>query len=832
MPFTLNKIMLAGMLLSPMHVIANDISGMVVDENNQPIANATVEIVNTNNRVTSNTSGNFRLSDLSSGAIELHITAPNFVHKTLDFDLNKDMNNVNVILQPSSLEVIDVFASPFHASVIESSLPITVLAGDALRLAQTSTLGETLNSQAGVHSSYFGGVASSPIIRGLDGPRVMITQNGLDASDVSRVGADHIVAAESATAQQIEVLRGPATLFYGSGAIGGVVNVVDERIPQTNETKARILVSNNSVNSGKNISGAGQLGLDNVVLYADGIWRDADAYKAGTKIDNTQFDGTGFTLGASYLLDNGFVGLSFENTDRQYGLPGHEHGEHEDHEDEHDEDHEHDDDHDEDAHDVFSDMQQDRVQLLSDLYFDNQFFSKVSTKLAYTDYTHAEIEEGEVGTRFNNTTSEGKLTFLHQPMSGWKGGVSLHAKYSEFDAVGEEAFTPGSSTRMLGLALMEEKHIGDVLLQVGARIERVTIAADHIEFDPELFADDHMEHAAEHDDHDEDHGVDHDDEHNDEHGDDHSDHLMEFDFDETFTPTSISVGAVWEYTDGYNLGLSLSRAQRAPSSAELLANGLHIGTGSYELGAVYDLHEHDDEMEVELRESAPQLETSNNIDLTLRKFSGDLGFVFNVFYNRVDNYYFEDDLGFTFDAGHDDHGDHDEADMHDDHHDDHDDHGDEHSDEEGAPVFLFTPQDVELYGFEAQVNYAINTNWTVTAQGDMIRGKRQDGGDLARIPPSRISSALNYAASNWDARIDVKHVFEQDRITTLETNTPAYTMVDISANWYITQDKWDWVAYVKVDNVTDELAQVHQSFLKDITPLPGRNIVLGLRGEF
>mgnify|MGYP000489421501 CR=1 FL=1 len=813
MPFTLNKIMLAGMLLSPMHVIANDISGMVVDENNQPIANATVEIVNTNNRVTSNTSGNFRLSDLTSGAIELHITAPNFVHQTLDFDLNKDINNVNVILQPSSLEVIDVFASPFHASVIESSLPITVLAGDALRLAQTSTLGETLNSQAGVHSSYFGGVASSPIIRGLDGPRVMITQNGLDASDVSRVGADHIVAAESATAQQIEVLRGPATLFYGSGAIGGVVNVVDERIPQTNETKARILVSNSSVNSGKNISGAGQLGLDNVVLYADGIWRDADAYKAGTKIDNTQFDGTGFTLGASYLLDNGFVGLSFENTDRQYGLPGHEHGEHEDREDEHDEDHEHDDDHDEDAHDVFSDMQQDRVQLLSDLYFDNQFFSKVSTKLAYTDYTHAEIEEGEVGTRFNNTTSEGKLTFLHQPMSGWKGGVSLHAKYSEFDAVGEEAFTPGSSTRMLGLALMEEKHIGDVLLQVGARIERVTIAADHIEFDPELFADDHMEHAAEHDDHDEDHGVDHDDEHNDEHGDDHSDHLMEFDFDETFTPTSISVGAVWEYTDGYNLGLSLSRAQRAPSSAELLANGLHIGTGSYELGAVYDLHEHDDEMEVELRESAPQLETSNNIDLTLRKFSGDLGFVFNVFYNRVDNYYFEDDLGFTFDAGHDDHG-------------------DEHSDEEGAPVFLFTPQDVALYGFEAQVNYAINTNWTVTAQGDMIRGQRQDGGDLARIPPSRISSALNYAASNWDAKIDVKHVFEQDRITTLETNTPAYTMVDISANWYITQDKWDWVAYVKVDNVTDELAQVHQSFLKDITPLPGRNIVLGLRGEF
>ena len=283
------KLLASGLVLAPVTVLANDISGVIVDAQNQPISNATVEIVNTQQSVTSNAAGQFTLTDLSAGALELHITAPDFVHKNLDFDLNGDVTNVSVQLMPSSLEVIDVFASPFHASVIESSLPVTVLAGDALRLAQTSTLGETLNNQVGVHSTFFGGVASSPIIRGLDGPRVMITQNGLDASDVSRVGADHIVAAESATAQQIEVLRGPATLFYGSGAIGGVVNVVDERIPQNNDTKARVLVSNSSVNSGKNVSGAGQLGLGNVVLYADGVWRDADAYKAQNVIEETQY---------------------------------------------------------------------------------------------------------------------------------------------------------------------------------------------------------------------------------------------------------------------------------------------------------------------------------------------------------------------------------------------------------------------------------------------------------------------------------------------------------------------------------------------------------------
>lgn len=798
------KLLSTTLLFAPITVLANDVTGVIVDAQNKPIANASIEIVNSQKNATSNAAGQFTLTDLPSGAIELHVTADQFVHQNVDMNITGDMNNVNVQLQASSLEIIDVFASPFHASVIESSLPVTVLAGDALRLAQTSTLGETLNNQVGVHSSFFGGVASSPIIRGLDGPRVMITQNGLDASDVSRVGADHIVAAESATAQQIEVLRGPATLFYGSGAIGGVVNVVDERIPQTNETKARVLVSNSSVNSGKNISGAGQLGLGDIVLYADGVWRDADAYKAQNIIEETQFEGTGFTLGASYLLDNGFVGLSYENTDRQYGLPGHAHDEHDDHED--------DADHLDEEHSVYSDMQQDRVQLLSDLYFDDMFFSKVSTKFSYTDYTHAEIEEGLVGTRFNNTTSEGKLTLLHQPMSGWKGGISIHGKYSDFDAVGEEAFTPASSTRMLGLALMEEKHIGNVLLQLGARVERVNISAEHIEFDPEIFAEGHHDEVSE--------SAAVDGAMDDSLVDDHADHLQEFDFDQTFTPVSISAGAVWEFTNGYNIGVSLARAQRAPSSAELLANGLHIGTGNYEIGTVYELHEHVGETELELREHDLELETSNNIDFTFRKFSGDLGLIFNVFYNRVDNYYFEDDLGFGIAADHA----HDEEEVTMD--------ADEHADEELAPVFLFTPQDVELYGIEAQVNYALNSNWKIAAQGDWIRGRLQDGGNLARIPPKRLSSTITYNANNWDTSVAVKHVFNQSKITSLETQTPSYTMLDVNSNIYLSQGKWDWVAYLKIENVTDELAYVHQSFLKDITPLPGRNFVVGIRGEF
>jgi len=352
---------------------------------------------------------------------------------------------------------------------------------------------------------------------------------------------------------------------------------------------------------------------------------------------------------------------------------------------------------------------------------------------------------------------------------------------------------------------MEEKHVGDVLIQFGARVERVTVTSDHIEFDPEIFVEGHHDEIVG----EEIAGAE----------DDHTDHLQEFDFDQTFTPTSISLGAVWEFTEGYNLGVSVARAQRAPSSAELLANGLHIGTGNYEIGAVYALHEHDGETELELRETDAQLETSNNIDFTFRKFSGDLGLVLNVFYNRVDNYYFENDLGISIEAGHEDHADEPIADQ-------------AHADEEMAPVFLFTPQDVELYGIEAQVNYALNSQWQLAAQGDWIRGRLQDGGNLARIPPKRVSSTITYSGSNWDASVAVKRVFNQNQISSFETQTPGYTMLDLTSNLYLSQGKWDWVAYLKIENMTDELAYVHQSFLRDVTPLPGRNVVLGLRGEF
>ena len=202
----------------------------------------------------------------------------------------EDITNLNVVLPRSVMEVIDVHATPLHTSSIESALPINVLREDELKMKQAATLGETLKNEVGVHSSYYGPVASTPIIRGLDGPRVLITQNGLDVGDASRVGPDHVVATETSTATQIEVLRGPATLFYGSGAIGGVVNVVDDRVPTSSDDQVDYLLQYNDVANEQQASVNIQTGTDNIAFHLDAFWRDSKDYKLAGEADSHNED--------------------------------------------------------------------------------------------------------------------------------------------------------------------------------------------------------------------------------------------------------------------------------------------------------------------------------------------------------------------------------------------------------------------------------------------------------------------------------------------------------------------------------------------------------------
>jgi len=815
------------------NVFAQDIKGFVTNSQGKAISNAKVAVVNSSQQVVTDKNGQFILSGLTEGTFELHVTAKNYSHKNRQVTVSKtDLSGVDFQLHASVMEVIDVHATPLHSSTIESALPVNVIASDELRLKQASTLGETLKNEVGVHSTYFGPVSSSPVIRGMDGPRVMVTQNGLDAGDASRVGPDHVVTSETATAQQIEVLRGPSTLFYGSGAIGGVVNVVDSRVPTSLDSSFDYMIKHNDVASEDEASFALNTSSGQLAFHLDAFWRDGDDYKIpgyaesehaheggheehedhdehddhdeheeerGAKgiLPNSASESSGVTVGSSYVLDNGFVGFSFGRMTREYGIPGHSHGGHEeghdDHEDEHDDN--------EEGHEenVYADLEQDRIQMLSELTFDQAFINKVSSKFSYTDYQHREIEDGEVGTIFNNEMTEVRFDVFHQEYLGWKGAWTLHYKNTDFEAVGAEAFTPPSDTTTYAFAWLEEKHLSDnLLVQLGLRVERVEIEAGHSGLE---FHDDHDdEHGAEHDEHDE-----HDDEH--------------FFDNQSFTPVSLSAGLVWDYQHGYNLGLSLSYSQRAPSAAELFSNGPHIGTNSYELGALYEIHHEDDEVHFDLGDQTINLETATNIDITWRKFEGDFGFVIGAFYNQVDDYFYQAETGLYADDGHE----HDEHDEHDEH---------EGEEEEGLPVYIYQQANVDMYGIEAEFIYKWNDSFRTSLFTDFIKAKIDGGESLPRISPMRIGGEFDYQANNFAAQLSVVHYFEQDDVSEHESPTDAYTMVDANVNYYLDGVGNDFVFFLKVNNITDEEARVHTSFLKDVAPLPARSIEFGIRGSF
>lgn len=784
--------------------LANTISGVVNDPQGQPVANAEVDVIGAAAKTRTDQQGRFVLSNVPVREVELHLAARRFAHSNIKLNVPANgLANVELVLKPSTFEIIDVTASPLHASLTESALPVSVLAGDRLKMQQAATLGDTLRKEVGVHSNFHGGVASSPIIRGLDGPRVLIMQNGLDAGDASRVGPDHSVATEASTAAQIEVLRGPATLFYGSGAIGGVVNIVDERVPGNSTPRAEWLAELQSVDSAKLVAGSMVNGNADYAVYLDGFWRDTINYQAPgdwqaevhdehdddhahdhgathqRRIANTASTSKGFTVGGSRLLDNGFVGLSYGRLAREYGIPGHSHGDA--------------------AEEVLADKQQDRLQLQSELFFTNPWIRQVNSRLAVTDYQHAEIENGEVGTVFKNKSREARFEVFHQPFYDWKGGLSVHYKYSDFAAVGSEAFTPPSETTMLALGWMTERHFGPVLLQLGARLEQVDLTAAQVRL-PELPL-----HAHDDDGHDHEHS----------HGGGTAITRI-FDVDNRYAPLSFSAGLVWDFAEGYNLGVSVARSERAPSAAELLSFGPHIGTRSYEIGSLFRLNDEQDGFE--LNHNGFAMELSRNLDLTLRKFSGDFGFVLNAFYNRVDNYFYQRNTGFFAEFTHEHAGDHDH---------DHD-HG--HSDE--LPVYLFATEDVDLHGFEAQFIWQLSAPYRLTVQGDYIRARLRDGGELPRTPPMRLMTELAYQGNHFDADFSISRYFRQDKTAEFEDASGGYTLLDASVSYRFNLGSQDLVAYVKAQNLTDELGLVHTSFLRDITPLPGRSFAVGLRGTF
>lgn len=415
----------------------------------------------------------------------------------------------------------------------EAVAPASALSGTPLLLRSRSTLGQTLDGLPGVSSTYFGPNASRPIIRGLDGERVRILQNGGASLDASSLSYDHAVALDPIAVERVEVLRGPGALLWGGSAIGGAVNVIDNRIPRepVQGIAGRADVSHASGNREK--SGAVMLegGTQRFGLHADVFSRNAGDTRVpvdlgctrggetsfARRICNSAASADGGAVGGSMFFDRGYLGASLGTFRTGYGTVA---------EDE-----------------VTIGMRSNRLAVEGEVRGLGGFFESIKGQASRTDYRHTEFEAGEPGTVFRNRGNSLRVEARHAPWGGVSGVWGLQVEDARFSADGEEAFAPYSRTRQAALFAYEEWARGWGKLTFGARAEQVTVRS----FGHPL--------------------------------------LEQFEPGERrFTPGSLALGALWNLAPGWQLTGNLARSERAPKDYELYANGPHIATGAFEVG--------------------------------------------------------------------------------------------------------------------------------------------------------------------------------------------------------------------------------------------------------
>lgn len=360
--------------------------------------------------------------------------------------------------EAKSLDEIVVQATPLRENAAELLKPAEVLRGEALESARAGTLGETLRELPGVQSTQFGQAVARPIIRGLDGARVLVAQGGVSAMDVSTLSVDHAVSVEPFLADQIEVLKGPGALLFGSGVIGGVVNVEDgrlpERLPERATGRAQLQGGSNSDETNAVLRLDAPAG--SIALHMDAFHRKAENYEAPeAEVANTDLQTNGAALGGSWISENGHFGVGLSRYEANYGIP---------------------------LEEARIDLAQTRVDAHGGIGDLPGFVERVEFRLGANNYRHLELEvedeQVEIGTRFDNDEAHLRVDATHASMGNWRGAFGFNAETRDVKALGEEAFVPDSKTRSSGVFLIERMD-GDVLdASIGARWDRQRISSE------------------------------------------------------------------------------------------------------------------------------------------------------------------------------------------------------------------------------------------------------------------------------------------------------------------------------------------------------------------
>ncbi|HEY7862143.1 MAG TPA: TonB-dependent receptor [Thermoanaerobaculia bacterium] len=771
--------LLAALVSSPalLAQAAAQISGRVVTPGGSPVPDARVTVIELRRSVRTDADGAFRVDGVAPGAYLLEVDSPRYGHAVERVQAASDAAPVTVTLDLTAhQERVVVSANPEARALAETYQPVQVVDAEELTESMQPTLGESLTRQPGVNSTYFGPGASRPVIRGFEGDRIRILESGIGVGDASSTSPDHAVSVDPLEAEKIEILRGPATLLYGSNAVGGVVNVIDSRIPERLSTEPFSGTVNLGYGSngdqrfgGAHLDGrVGSIGLHgeifgrathdfeipgHAILEEPGHEEEEEEEEHAEGIlENSRVESNGYSFGASLVGDAGFIGAAFTRFDSLYGIPP---GAHEHHEEE------------EEASAravsrrlrlaprqeeeglVSIDMRQERWDVRGELARPFLLFKGAKLRYGHSDYEHAELEApasdtagAEIGTQFFNDYDDFRLELPQKTAGILSGSVGLQVSARDFVAEGEEAFVPPSQTDNWALFAVEELALSPSFrIQLGARWENQDTSA--LPADAESI-------------------------------------------DRDFDALSFSGGLAWLPASDWTIAFSITSANKFPNAEELFANGPHAATQAFEVG------------DPNLR-----VEESLGYDLSVRRTSGRLSGEVSFFYSDITDFIYLNATG---------------------------------EEEDDLPVFAFLQADAEFVGGEAHVDFDLihedPNHLTLEVGGDYVRAELSEGGDLPRIPALRYWAGLRYGSPRWYGSVEVRRTEEQDRVAENETPTPGYTFLNALIGYRLFIGTSVAEIFLRGVNLTDEEARNHISFLKDVAPLPGTDVTLGMRVAF
>lgn len=669
--------------------------------------------------------------------------------------------------QPSDQIVVTAAFARNRQDIISG---VSVIQGEELTQALRPTLGETLNRTPGVSATSFGPNASRPVLRGLQGERVRILTDGVGAFDVSNTSADHAVVINPLLAERIEVLRGPATLLYGSSAIGGVVNVIDKRIPRVIPDEAAhvdMLATYGSASDERSIGGAIDVPLGNkFVVHADGSYlktgdqrigdyvlapsaRLTALANAGTETEDQLDEGIDFAasaglrgklpnsaaetwtagVGAALITDTGNLGIAYSHYDSLYGIPvryairpG------------------------EEQEAPRLDVAQDRLDLRAEVQTGGSLIASIKARAGFASYRHFELEpDGGIGTAFYNKGLEGRVELVQADRGAWKGASGVQYFSRDFNVIGDEAFLPKSSTQQLGLFTLQQLDLGALKLEGGARYEHTVLEARPL-----------------------------------------LDQTQFFSGKRAFDTVSGSVGASYGFTPDWRFGVNLSRTVRAPSGEELFANGPHAGTQAFEVGSP---------------DFRP--ERAWGLEAVLRGKGTGYSIEASAYHNWFDNFIYEDLTGAVEDGL-------------------------------PVYQFGQAKARYYGFEVQGNVTLAKVGSAEIVADGlaDYVHANIIGFGPAPRIPPLRVQGGLALNGSKVDLRGEVEWSDSQTRTTAFETQTASFTLVNAQLNFRPWGTERPLSFALSANNIFDVDARRHASFLKDFAPLAGRDIRVTAKASF